>query len=116
MPIFDQGYQHWSGTLSGHAWRWLAITRHGVRVGMNEPLAAHRACSSPGCRRSSWRRCCACGGCSSRSPTSSQPLVPLLGASSVQQIAGRPEAYRVEVWTLCYSYFLRDRAAVLDDR
>ena len=21
MPIFDQGYQHWSGTLSGHAWR-----------------------------------------------------------------------------------------------
>ena len=34
MPIFDQGYQHWSGQLSGHAWRWLAITRHGVRIGM----------------------------------------------------------------------------------
>ena len=34
MPIFDQGYQHWSGTLSGHAWRWLAITRHGVRVAL----------------------------------------------------------------------------------
>ena len=32
MPIFDQGYQHWSGTLSGHSWRWLTITRHGVRV------------------------------------------------------------------------------------
>jgi hypothetical protein len=31
MPIFDQGYQHWSGALSGHAWRWLVITRHGVR-------------------------------------------------------------------------------------
>ena len=31
MPIFDQGYQHWNGTLSGHAWRWLAITRQGVR-------------------------------------------------------------------------------------
>lgn len=30
MPIFDQGYQHWHGRLSGHAWRWLAITRHGV--------------------------------------------------------------------------------------
>ena len=30
MPIFDQGYQHWHGKLSGHAWRWLAITRHGV--------------------------------------------------------------------------------------
>ena len=32
MPIFDQGYQHWSGPLSGHVWRWLAIARHGVRV------------------------------------------------------------------------------------
>lgn len=34
MPIFDQGYQHWRGTLTGHAWRWLAIARHGVRVQM----------------------------------------------------------------------------------
>src|SRR5262249_3697055 len=32
MPIFDQGYQHWKGPLAGHAWRWLAIARHGVRV------------------------------------------------------------------------------------
>src|SRR5207248_4965844 len=34
MPIFDQGYQHWKGTLSGHATRWLTITRHGVRAQM----------------------------------------------------------------------------------
>ena len=32
MPIFDQGYQHWEGTLSGHAWRWWTITRRGVRA------------------------------------------------------------------------------------
>jgi ABC-2 type transport system permease protein len=32
MPIFDQGYQHWRGPLTGHAWRWFAIARHGVRV------------------------------------------------------------------------------------
>ena len=31
MPIFDQGYQHWKGRLSGHAWRWLAITKQGLR-------------------------------------------------------------------------------------
>ncbi len=30
MPILDQGYQHWNGTLKGHAWRWLTITRQGV--------------------------------------------------------------------------------------
>jgi ABC-2 type transport system permease protein len=32
MPIFDQGYQHWQGTLSGQAGRWLVITRRGVRT------------------------------------------------------------------------------------
>lgn len=32
MPIFDQGYQHWQGQLSGHAWRALAIARQGLRV------------------------------------------------------------------------------------
>ena len=32
MPIFDQGYQHWQGTVASHAWRWLAITRQGVRA------------------------------------------------------------------------------------
>jgi ABC-2 type transport system permease protein len=32
MPIFDQGYQHWKGPLAGHAWRWLAITRQGLRT------------------------------------------------------------------------------------
>ncbi len=32
MPIFDQGYQHWGGETGSHAWRWLAITRQGVRA------------------------------------------------------------------------------------
>jgi ABC-2 type transport system permease protein len=32
MPIFDQGYQHWQGKLSGHTWRWLTIARCGVRT------------------------------------------------------------------------------------
>jgi ABC-2 type transport system permease protein len=32
MPIFDQGYQHWHGRLSGQAVRWWPITRHGVLV------------------------------------------------------------------------------------
>ena len=36
MPIFDQGYQHWNGELSGHGWRWYAIARHGVRAHLIE--------------------------------------------------------------------------------
>ena len=35
MPIFDQGYQHWSGHLSSDATRWLAITRRGVRTALH---------------------------------------------------------------------------------
>ena len=34
MPIFDQGYQHWSGHLSSPIWHWLAITRRGVRTAL----------------------------------------------------------------------------------
>jgi ABC-2 type transport system permease protein len=34
MPIFDQGYQHWRGRLSGQAARWMPIIRHGVVVGL----------------------------------------------------------------------------------
>lgn len=34
MPIFDQGYQHFHGQLSGNAWRWWVIARHGVRTQM----------------------------------------------------------------------------------
>lgn len=30
MPIFDQGYQHWTGTLHSRPWRWWAIARRGA--------------------------------------------------------------------------------------
>ena len=36
MPIFDQGYQHWDGKLSGHAWRWLAVARRGVKTQLKQ--------------------------------------------------------------------------------
>ncbi len=32
MPIFDQGYQHWQGSLASHGWRWFAISRQGVKT------------------------------------------------------------------------------------
>jgi ABC-2 type transport system permease protein len=32
MPIYDQGYQHWHGTLSSQAGRFLPIIRHGASV------------------------------------------------------------------------------------
>ena len=34
MPVFEQGYKHWDGELSGHAWRWWTIARQGVRIAL----------------------------------------------------------------------------------
>ena len=104
MPIFDQGYQHWSGQLSGHAWRWLAITRHGVRVGMTgRPLRfvlflawlPAVALASVLCL---W-------GLLEQNSDLVTTFAPLLGFFDPAILAG-PRHYRVEIWTLSYSSFL----------
>ncbi|MEX2316728.1 MAG: ABC transporter permease subunit [Pirellulales bacterium] len=105
MPIFDQGYQHWSGALSGHAWRWLSITRHGVRV----------------CASGRWLRIFlllawlpAIGlavmlclwGLVERKSEAVVAVAPIFNIFFGQAIPLDPRLYRVEIWTLCYSYFL----------
>ncbi|MEX2137848.1 MAG: hypothetical protein WD894_01205 [Pirellulales bacterium] len=109
MPIFDQGYQHWSGSLSGHAWRWFAITRHGMRVGVRAGKAGRSlriflliswlpALGLAGVlclwglleRNSEWAKFLG-------------PMLEFLGPAVVAD----PTHYRVDVWTLCYHYFLR---------
>jgi ABC-2 type transport system permease protein len=108
MPIFDQGYQHWSGTLTGHAWRWLAIAKHGVRVSLRE--------GKPG--RSlrlvlllSWLPAlvlatllCLWGLAERGSDLVAflAPMLKFLGAS----VLAEPRQFRVEIWTIGYSYFL----------
>jgi ABC-2 type transport system permease protein len=104
MPIFDQGYQHWSGELSGHSWRWLAIARHGVRIGMKSSilrlmlLFAWLPAIGLAFAMSIW------GLVEQKSPLVQALLsyLEFLGP----QILSDPKSYRVEVWTLCYSYFL----------
>jgi ABC-2 type transport system permease protein len=103
MPIFDQGYQHWSGRLAGHAWRWLSITRQGVRQQLRR-------------RRTKWLVASA--------------FVPALGLAVVlafwglleqksdilqpfmffirslpEEIQSGPKAYRNAVWTFAFSAF-----------
>jgi ABC-2 type transport system permease protein len=107
MPIFDQGYQHWNGTLSGHAWRWLAITRHGVRIGMKTrslrfflqlslvPAMALAAAIA------TW-------GLIERKSALVQMIAGFLVGSGIlnRGVVLDPLHYRVEIWTLCYSLFL----------
>ena len=110
MPIFDQGYQHWSGQLSGHAGRWLAITRHGLRVGLAGKgvrillLAAFVPALMLAFVLSVW-------GLLERQSDLITSIMPMLGFLDPEILAA-PRAYRVEVWTLSYNYFLATQLLV----
>lgn len=104
MPIFDQGYQHWSGTLSGHSFRWLAIAKHGYRIGLKNMflrlmlLLAWLPAIGLSVFLAVW------GLVEQRSPLV-QPLLSYLTFLGPEILAD-PKHYRVEVWTLAYSFFL----------
>jgi ABC-2 type transport system permease protein len=105
MPIFDQGYQHWSGDLTGHRWRWLAITRHGVRIGMKNRLLriALLIAWLPAVVLAFFL--CVWGLLEQKSDLV-QPLVPFLTGILGPDIVDNAKSFRVEVWTLAYDYFL----------
>jgi ABC-2 type transport system permease protein len=104
MPIFDQGYQHWTGHLSSPAWRWLAITRQGVRVGLANRwlrillLLAWIPALALVAMLCVW-------GLIERNSDLIKSITPLLGFLDPAILAG-PRPYRIEIWTLSYSYFL----------
>jgi ABC-2 type transport system permease protein len=104
MPIFDQGYQHWSGETSSHAWRWLAIARHGVRIGSKSRILRLFMLAS-------WLPALAlvvtlCGwGLLERKSSIIAPLMQFLSFLQPQILAD-PRHYRIEIWTICYDYFL----------
>ncbi|MBO0699991.1 MAG: hypothetical protein J2P46_16455, partial [Zavarzinella sp.] len=105
MPIFDQGYQHWSGELSGHGWRWLAITRHGVRIGMKNRLLriALLIAWLPAVVLAAFL--CVWGLVEQKSNLV-EPLLPFLSSIIGADIVDNARAHRVEVWTIAYDYFL----------
>lgn len=104
MPVFDQGYQHWSGELSGHAWRWLAITRHGVRVGArNRGLRLFMFTAWTPALALAFALCV--WGLLERKSTVLQPFMQVLSFLRPEMIAD-PHHYRLQVWTICYDFFL----------
>jgi ABC-2 type transport system permease protein len=104
VPIFDQGYQHWNGALGGHAWRWLAITRHGVRTGLRSRVTRTFLLMS-------WVPALALvfvlclWGLLERKSDLIAPVLPLLTFLEPRVLAD-PKHYRLEIWTICYDYFL----------
>jgi ABC-2 type transport system permease protein len=105
MPIFDQGYQHWSGTLSGYAWRWLPITRRGVKTALRSRfvriallfawlpaiLLVFALCM--------W-------GLIERQSALIDSLKPFLTSLLGRPILEGPRDYRVQIWTIAFHYFL----------
>src|SRR5262245_1472119 len=104
MPIFDQGYQHWQGELSGHAGRWLTVTRHGVRATMRNrwPRLILLFAWFPAIVLAGWL---AIWGLVEQKSELVAPIVRLIRLNPAFQAS--PEAYRVTVWTLGYSTFLQ---------
>ncbi len=104
MPIFDQGYQHWSGHLSSQTWRWLAIARQGVRVGFKSLWLRRMIFTAilPALGLSAFL---AVWGLIEQRSSIVSRIVPILKFLNAEILAD-PRRYRVEVWTLSYTYFL----------
>jgi ABC-2 type transport system permease protein len=103
MPIFDQGYQHWSGKLSSHVVRWLAVTRHGVRATVRGRLVKLMLIMA-------WLPAVALvvflalwGLLEQRAESVLGFLSKMLPAEMIAQ----PQQFRSAVWTIGYSYFFK---------
>jgi ABC-2 type transport system permease protein len=105
MPIFDQGYQHWKGELSGHAWRWLAITRQGLRGSLKGSISPIRVilvfAYMPALVLvvviALW----------GMFEQGSQTIIDLFKSILPPGFSADPHAYRHAVWTISYSFFFR---------
>jgi ABC-type transport system involved in multi-copper enzyme maturation permease subunit len=103
MPIFDQGYQHWQGPLSGHAWRWLAITRHGVRVQMKNRLLRILVLFA-------WIPALALVVATvlwGLIEQHSEGVLALVRAILPRDVLLEPQAYRQTIWTLAFAIFFQ---------
>jgi ABC-2 type transport system permease protein len=103
MPIFDQGYQHWQGRLSGHAFRWLAITLQGVRQQRRWWLTKWLVAVSfvPALVLGGFL---VLWGLLEQQSTLLQPFMAILQVLP-EEIRSGPKAYRGAVWTMAFHWF-----------
>lgn len=103
MPIFDQGYQHWTGPVSGHAWRWLTITRHGVKSQLKGRmlklllLGAWVPAIALVVALAVWGLL----------EQQAESVLTFLRTFVPPEVIAQPADYRSAVWTIAYSYFFK---------
>jgi ABC-type transport system involved in multi-copper enzyme maturation permease subunit len=103
MPIFDQGYQHWKGPLSGHSWRWFAVARHGVRTLLKSRIVRLLLLVA-------WLPAIALIVVLSLWGLLEQQVESVLGFLGRLLPAGMvsdPQQYRTAVWTVSYAFFFQ---------
>src|SRR5262245_7689764 len=105
MPIFDQGYQHWSGTLSGHATRWLAVARHGVRATVRGKLVKMMLITAwlPAIALVAFL---ALWGLLEQRVESVLNFFGSMQSPAMRKILADPQQFRTAAWTVAYSWFL----------
>lgn len=103
MPIFDQGYQHWKGELSGHGWRWMAVTRHGVRSLLRSwivrimLLIAWLPAIALVTLLTLWGLL----------EQQAESVIAFLQRLLPPEVVSQPRDYRSAVWTIAYSFFFK---------
>jgi ABC-2 type transport system permease protein len=105
MPIFDQGYKHWNGRLSPVAWRWLTITRHGVRSQLKKRLTKMLLATAmvPALALAAAMVLWALF---EQKASLLEPLMELLQGLP-EEIKADPSSFRVPVWSLAFFGFFQ---------
>src|SRR5271170_2302329 len=103
MPIFDQGYQHWQGHVAGHGWRWAAVARHGIRIGMKNMFVRIIILLAWIPALALAAAVCLWGMVEQKSPWA---MSFLRGNPAFQSLAADPSAFRTTVWVLCFHVFM----------
>ncbi|HMO35873.1 MAG TPA: hypothetical protein PKA06_07520, partial [Gemmatales bacterium] len=101
MPIFEQGYQHWNGKLHGQAWRWWAISWHGVRMQLRSTLTRTvlALCIGPAFGIAAFMILW------SLFEQGNAYIKPIMGFFLPKELLDVPHEYRLAVWTLAYHFF-----------
>jgi ABC-2 type transport system permease protein len=104
MPIFDQGYQHWEGKLSGHTLRWLPIARQGVRAQMKNRWARLVTLFAliPALLLAGFL---ILWGLIEQKSKLVAPLLPLFQGILSPQILADPKGFRTTIWTIAFQFF-----------
>lgn len=103
MPIFDQGYQHWQGQLSGHGSRWLAVARHGVRAQLQNRFVrlllfvAWMPAIALVAALTLWGLL----------EQQAESVINFLRRLLPADVMAQPRDYRTAFWTVAYSYFFK---------